>query len=61
MATLGGAANAQLACASRAADDLDFIPGNNLAAPEAITFVIQRIPFSELIESLQHLQFIGVR
>lgn len=41
MATLSGAANAQRACASRAADYLDFMAGNNLAAPEAITFVIQ--------------------
>ena len=61
MATLGGTDDAQRACASRAADHLDFISSNNLVAPEAITLVIQRIPFLELIESLQQLQFIRVR
>ena len=32
-----------------------------LQQTEAITFVIQRTPFPELIESLQQLQFIRVR
>ena len=61
MATLGRTNDAHRPHASRATAHLDFISGNNLAATEAVTLVIQRIPFPELIESLQHLQFIGVR
>ena len=41
-------------CASR---DLNFLPSDDFAANEAITFFIQGVPHPELIESLQNLQF----
>ena len=36
---------------------LDFPPGDDFPANEAITFLIQGVPLPELIESLQRLQF----
>ncbi len=40
-----------------ASNHLDFPPGDDFAANEAITFLIQPVPLPELIESLQRLQF----
>jgi len=40
---------------------LDFLPCDNFAANEAITFFIQGVPHPELIESLQDLQFVFLR
>ena len=38
-------------------DHVDFPAGNDFAANQAITFLIQRVPMPELIESLQDGQF----
>ena len=46
---------------SRAHNHLDFPAGDDFAANQAVTFLIQRVPMPELIESLQDGQsfFIG--
>src|SRR6266550_1402675 len=43
-----------------APNHLDFPPSDDIAANEAITFLIQGIPQPELIESLQNLQLFSL-
>ncbi len=49
--------DAQWPVSTSAPNHLDFPPSDDFAANKAITFLIQRVPLSELIESLQRFQF----
>jgi hypothetical protein len=53
--------DAQRPVSTRAHDHLDLPAGDDFAANQAITFLIQRVPMPELIESLQDGQsfFVG--
>lgn len=52
-----GTNDAQGPVSTCAPNHLDFPPGDDFAANEAITFLIQGVPLPELIESLQDIQF----
>jgi hypothetical protein len=41
-------------------DHVDFPAGDDFAANQAITFLVQRMPLPELIESLQEAQFVSI-
>ncbi len=49
--------DAQRPVSTSAPNHLDIPPIDDFAANEAITFLIQRVPLPEFIESLQRLQF----
>jgi len=60
MAALCWTTKAQWSVSACAASYLDLPASNNFAANEAVPFLIQRTPRSELIEPLQRLEFISV-
>jgi hypothetical protein len=60
IAALCWTTKAQWSVSACTASYQDLAASNNFAANEAVTFLIQRTPLSELIEPLQRLQFISV-
>src|SRR5205823_10473007 len=61
MATLGRTDQTQWPRAARPAYHQNAVAVNNVAASKAVTLFFQRVPFPITIQSLQDLQFIGVR
>lgn len=61
MATLRRTTEPQRSVPTCSAHDLDLLAGDNLAANETITFLIQGAPWPELIEPSQRFQFIFIR
>lgn len=61
MAALRRAIEPQRSIPTCAARHQDLLAGDNLAANQTITFLIQRAPWPELIEPSQRVQFIYIR
>jgi hypothetical protein len=61
MATLRRTAEPQRPIPTSSAHDLDLLAGDNLAANQTITFLIQGAPWPELIEPSQRFQFVSIR
>ena len=56
MTTASWTNQTQWTSAARAANHEHFVTVNNLPTGETITFLIERMPFTITIESLQHLE-----
>jgi hypothetical protein len=60
MAIGGRTNNAQRSCSPRTSDHLDLLARDNLAANQAEAFLIQRAPWTELIEPSQRFQLVDI-
>ena len=60
MATSGRTNRAQRSAAAGTAHNLNMMAFNDLAAREAITFLVQGTPFAVMIEALQNLKLLSV-
>ena len=59
VAILGRATGAQRPIAALSADQFDLAAGDDSSATQAAPPVIERVPFPELIESAQGVEFLG--
>jgi len=60
MAIGGRANNAQRPCPPHTSDHLDLFARDNLATNQTEAFLIQRMPWPELIELSQRFQFVDI-
>jgi len=61
MATVCRANDTQRLVSTCVSDHPDLLAGDNLAANQTVTFLVQRPPRSKMIEALQDLEFILFR
>src|SRR3982074_3891232 len=58
IAAFGRTNRAQRTRSSGAADHLNVRPGNDVAAAQAVTTIVKRGPFSELVETAKYVELI---
>ena len=61
IAAFGRTNRAQRTGSSGAADHLNVRPGNDVAAAQAVTTIVNRVPFSELVETPKCIESITIR